>query len=139
MANNRLVFDGLEELRQQLRNLPSELAGEASNIVTGAANGAAAEIKGAYPVRTGRLRDSLVVTRVDKGKYTAGAILKNRAKHSWMFENGTQTRQTAIGANRGSMPPGNVFIPRAIAARRRMYEALKDLLTRKGLTVDGNG
>jgi hypothetical protein len=135
---NRLVFDGLSELREQLRNLPSELTGEAANIVLGAANGAAAEIKGAYPVRTGRLRDGLVVTRADKGKFSAGAIVKNTAKHAAIFENGTQARHNSLGANRGSMPPGHVFVPRMIRARRRMYERLSDLLRRKGLVVSGD-
>jgi hypothetical protein len=38
--------------------------------------------------------------------FSAGAIVINRAKHAAIFENGTQARHTAIGANRGSMPPG---------------------------------
>jgi len=135
--SNRLVFDGLDELREALRNLPAELAGEASHIVEGAANGAAADIKAAYPVRTGNLRDHLTVTHVDQGKYSAGAIVKNTAKHAALFEFGTQARHTDIGANRGSMPPGRVFITRAIKARRQMYTALKDLLVRKGLLVSG--
>jgi len=135
---NRLVFDGLSELREALRNLPAELAGEAQHIVEGAANGAAASIKAAYPVRTGNLRDHLTVTHVDQGKYSAGAIVKNTAKHAALFESGTQARHTDIGANRGSMPPGHVFIPRVTKARRQMYTVLKDLLVRKGLLVSGD-
>ena len=137
MSNNRLVFRGLDELRAALRRLPDELTMEASRIVEGAANGAAADIKAAYPVRTGNLRDHIVVTHREKGKWAAGAIVKNTAKHAWMFENGTQARHNAIGANRGSMPPGHVFIPRVIKARRLMYQQLRDLLERKGLRVTG--
>lgn len=133
-----LHWSGLEELRAELRRLPAELTGEASHIVEGAANAAAADIKAAYPVRTGNLRDGLTVTHFDQGRFSAGAIVKNKAKHAYIFEIGTQTRHTAIGANRGSMPPGRVFIPRVIRARRRMYELLKALLVRKGLLVSGD-
>jgi len=137
--SNRLVFDGLSELREALRNLPAELAVEASHIVEGAANGAAAAIKRDYPVRTGNLRDHLVVTHVDQGKYSAGALVKNTAKHAALFEIGTQARHTAIGANRGTMPPGHIFVSRVMQARRRMWEDLKDLLVRKGLVASGDG
>lgn len=137
-SNNRLVFDGLDDLRTQLRDLPSELTGEASHLVEGAANGAATDIKGAYPVRTGNLRDGLTVTHFSGGKFSAGALVKNTAKHSWLFENGSQARHTSIGANRGSMPAGHVFIPIVMRARRQMYEALKLMLVRHGLAVSGD-
>jgi hypothetical protein len=137
-SNNQLRFDGLAELRAALRELPSDLTSEASHIVEGAANSAAADIKPAYPVRTGHLRDGLTVTHFDQGKFSTGAIVKNTAPHAFMFENGTQVRHTDIGANRGSMPPGHVFIPRVIRARRRMYEELKALLVRSGLQVSGD-
>jgi hypothetical protein len=137
VSTNQLKFDGLAELRAALRSLPSDLTVEASHEVQGAANGAAADIKRAYPVRTGRLRDGVVVTHVDQGKYSAGAIVKNTAKHSAIFENGTQARHNSIGANRGAMPPGHVFVPRIIRARRAMYERLKAMLARRGLVVTG--
>jgi hypothetical protein len=135
MSRNSLKFQGLEELRAALRNLPAELTAEATRIVEGAANGAAADIKRNYPVRTGHLRDHLTVTHYDQGKFSTGAIVKNTSPHAWMFENGTQARHTAIGANRGAMPPGHVFIPRITRARRLMWTQLKELLTRKGLLV----
>ena len=138
MAGNRLVFDGLDELRAALRRLPEELAGEAQHEVEGAANGAAADIKRAYPVRTGRLRDGVTVTHMHQGKYHAGAIVKNRAPHAALFEYGTQARHTSIGANRGVMPPGNVFVPPIIRARHRMYQRLAEMLKRHGLVVTGD-
>lgn len=137
MSNNRLVFDGMSELRAALRQLPAELAGEAGRIIEGEANAAVTEMRQAYPVRTGRLMQSTVVSRVNRGKYASGAIVKNTSKHAHLFEFGTQTRQNAIGANRGAMPPGNVFVPAMIRARRRMYRALAALLERKGMTVTG--
>jgi hypothetical protein len=134
----RIVWNGLEELKEQLRNLPTELTAEAGHIVEGAANAAAADVKAAYPVRTGNLRDHVFVSHRDKGRFSAGAVVKNTAKHAWIFENGTQARHNSIGANRGSMPPGNVFIPAMIKRRRVMYQQLKTVLERHGLRVSGD-
>jgi hypothetical protein len=133
--SNRLTWSGLAELRDELRRLPAELAGEASAIVIGAAEGAKADMH--YPRRTGNLADHLYVTKAPAGIYGAGAVVKNTAKHAWLFENGTQARHTAIGANRGSMPPGHVFLPAVIRRRRAMYDQLKALLVRHGLVVSG--
>lgn len=137
MSSVQFKFEGLDELKAALRNLPEELTAEAGYIIEGAANAAAVDIKGAYPVRTGNLRNGVHVTHFSRGRFSAGAIVKNTAKHAHIFERGTQARHNAIGANRGSMPPGNVFIPRIIRARRRMWQQLKELLTRKGLLVTG--
>jgi hypothetical protein len=138
MANNQLRLDGLNELREALRNLPDELTSQASRVVEGAANAAAAEAKRNYPRgETGNLIAGVQVTHFDRGKHSAGAIVKNVAKHAHIFENGTQVRQTRSGANRGAMPPGHVFIPAVIRARTRMYQELMDLLQRTGLRVSG--
>ena len=137
MSNNRLQLQGLEELRAALRKLPSELKAEARHIVDGAANGAAADIKAAYPVRTGNLRDGVSVEHTDPSTFAAGAIVKNKSKHAWIFENGTQARHNALGANRGAMPPGRVFIPTVIKKRRQMQDKLIDLVKRQGLQVTG--
>jgi bacteriophage HK97-gp10 putative tail-component len=138
VSNNRIVFEGLDELRAALRALPETLTQEASAIVDGAANAAADEIRDAYPERSGNLRNHVVVTHFEGGRFSAGAIVKNTAKHAWIFENGSQARHTTIGANRGSMPPGHVFVPRAVRYRRAMYQRLKDLLVRHGLIVSGD-
>lgn len=134
-----LTFTGLDELRAAMRELPETLTAEASHIIEAAANGAAADIKAAYPVRTGNLLDHLTVTHFDQGRYVAAALVKNTSKHAWLVENGSQARHTAIGANRGSMPPAHVFVPRVMRARRRMYEELVALLERNGLTVGSDG
>ena len=132
-----ITFDGLDELREALRRLPEELAAEASGIVLEAARDASSDIEGAYPERTGNLKHGLFIFESAASKFGAGAVLKNRAQHAYMFEYGTQARHNAIGANRGSMPPGNVFIPRVLKHRRRMYERLKAMLVRHGATVSG--
>lgn len=131
-------WDGLDALRAALRALPQELAAEASTIVLDAAEGAKEEMVARYPARTGNLRDHVYVRKASAGQYGAGAIVTNTAKHANIFEVGTQARHTAIGANRGSMPPGHVFVPIVIKRRRVMYDRLKALLVAKGLEVSGD-
>lgn len=136
--SSRFEFRGLDELKRELRELPAELAAEAGHIVEVAADGAAADIKAEYGrhVRTGNLRDHVTVVK-EISPVSAKAIVKSTARHAQLFEFGTQARHTDIGANRGSMPAGNVFVPRIVRARRRMYQELAALLQRAGLQVRG--
>lgn len=129
-------IDGLDDLKAALRRLPHELTAEASEIVIANAQKAKADIIAAYPRRTGNLKNHVSVTTVSS-TYSTGAIVKNTAKHAWLFENGTQARHTDIGANRGSMPAGHVFVPIVIRQRRVMYERLRALLVEHGLSVSG--
>lgn len=132
-----LHWDGLDEFTADLEKMPESLATDADPIAADAANGAAGDIRTGYPVRTGNLRKNVFVSRLNKGKDFAGYIVKNPAPHAFIFENGTQARHTSIGANRGSMPPGHVFVPAVIKRRRAMYVQLKALLVRYGLVVSG--
>lgn len=138
MANNKLVFEGLFELRDALRQLPAALTAEASAIVVDAANGAKADIVNDYPARTGELKSKVSVTVQAAGTLAVVAIVKNTSPLANIFENGTQARHTSLGANRGSMPPGHVFIPNVARRRRQMYEKLKELLRSQGLVVSGD-
>jgi len=138
VSNNRLQLNGFAELREALRNLPAQLRDEAKVIVQSRAARAAQEIIAAYPERTGNLRKGVSVRASEAGNFGAGAIVVNRAKHAWIFENGTQARHTDIGANRGSMPPGHVFVPIVMRHRRGMYDELRDVLVRDGFVVTGN-
>ena len=138
MSSNKFVFSGLDELKQALRTLPADLTGEASHIVQNAAGAAEADIKAGYPVRTGDLRDHVLSAPLPTGAFARGMVVKNTSKLAYIFENGTQARHTSLGANRGSMPPGHVFLPAVIKRRRIMYSELKDLVTRHGLMVTGD-
>lgn len=130
------TFDGLEELKQALRNLPKELAEEASTIVQASGRDAMANMN--YPERSGNLKGKLKMEATSEGPYGAGVVVKNTDPIAYVFENGSQARHTAIGANRGAMPPGHVFVPAITRARRVMYEKLKALLVEHGLTVTGD-
>lgn len=133
---SRFTFDGLAELKRALTTLPADLSTEASAIVYANADLAAQEIRVAYPKRTSNLANHVTVTRA-AGSLSTTATVKNTAKLAWIFENGTQARHTDLGANRGSMPPGHVFIPTMVRRRRIMYDVLKRLLTAHGLLVTG--
>jgi hypothetical protein len=131
-----VVFEGLDELRAQLRSLPADLAAEASGIVIGKATEAFQEIHDGYPDVSGTLRDRLTLL-TNPSAVGAGAILKNTDPIAWIFENGSQVR-LFDGASRGAMPPGHVFIPIAQRKRREMYEQLQAMLVEHGLTVSGD-
>jgi hypothetical protein len=140
MAKAFVVWDGLTELLAALKAMPETCAGEAAHLVDGAANGAYVDISGAYPIRTGNLRKGMRLQRVVKKGLEVGAEVKNVAPHANLFEIGTQARHTKIGANRGSMPPGHVFVPRILKARRRLTQDLKDMVVRTtGATVTDGG
>jgi Bacteriophage HK97-gp10, putative tail-component len=131
-----LRLEGLAELRKALRHLPAELTGEAAELIRAAADGVAAEIVAAYPERTGNLRRGVRVTH-ETSRFGAASTVRNHAPHAYIFEVGTVARKTAIGAPRGVMRPGKVFIPRAVRARRALYAAQIALLRRAGFEVSG--
>lgn len=145
MSANRFTFDGLAELRAELRALPASLTAEATHIVEGAANGAAATIKAGYPVVTGNLRDGLIVKVQPEGQFAASVVVVNTSPHAWLYDNGSQARHWASGKSTGTMfavdgprPPQHLFVGTVIDKRRQMYAQLKDLLVRNGLTVSGD-
>jgi len=131
-------WTGLESFKQELRNLPAELTGEASNIVIEAAKATERETKGAYPHVTGNLQRGVTTTVEAIGRGGVSARVKSNARHAHLFEKGTGVRRTHAGANRGKMPEApesQQMIPIAIRARRQMYVKLIDMVQRHGLVV----
>lgn len=133
---------GLAELKAQLRNLPRELAGEATEIVTSTAEQAASQMIRKYPTRLRRanergtgvsLREGVEVVKIAEGQFGVRADVINRSRHAMMYEVGTHRKK------RGSTRPGNVFIPIASRMRRAMYTRLGAMLTRHGFQVSGSG
>lgn len=137
-------FDGLDELKQALRMLPDEFAGEAGHIIEGEANAAALDIRSHYPVVTGNLRDGVMVEISDGGRYGARATVVNKAPHAYIYEFGTQARHyftkkgTGVKKAVGVMPkapPLRAFRPQMAKARYRMYSRIADMMIRAGLSV----
>lgn len=135
----KLTWQGLDEFRAALRNLPEHLTGEASHIAQGAANGAAVAVRTAYGEYrvTGNLQEHVFVEEGVHSRFGTAYYVKNSARHSHLFEHGTQARHTALGLDRGAGPPHNVFIPIMMRHRARMYQDLMQMMQREGLRVSG--
>lgn len=132
-------WDGLDELRRQVRTLPTDLATEAREDVVGAAQHAADALRQAYPGGpTGRLRRGVSVTTKQTGSSVV-AVLKSTAPEAHLWEFGTQVRRTQRGWNRGAGPAhynqGVVGI--AARYRRTLNEQLVDIVKRNGFEVTG--
>jgi hypothetical protein len=137
VSNNRLKFDGLQEFKKSLRDLPYALHGEAENEVDAEANQAALEIRSAYKRRSGALMEGVYVERVERSRFFAGRRVVSKSPLAMIYENGSQVRHTELGYNRGRMPPAHVFIPAMIRHRKEMYDRLRDVMRRHGLKVIG--
>jgi hypothetical protein len=122
-------FSGMGNLIRSLQRLPEELKDEAEGIVNSTADLFKADLDAEYGkhVVTGNLVGQ---TRADRSEPLRVRV-RNTARHAEMFERGTVQRFTArTGANRGRMPVGNVFIPRAIRWRQTMVGRLRALLVK---------
>jgi hypothetical protein len=133
--SNQLRLDGLTELRQALRQLPAELAAEAGVLVAATGERAAAAIVAGYHTGpTGNLKARVGVT-VERSAYGVNAIVKSRAPHAWIYESGTDARQTGKGWNRGRSPRFHTFVDTVQPARRAMEAGLIAIVQRTGLVV----
>jgi hypothetical protein len=67
------------------------------------------------------------------------AVVINTSPHAGIFERGSQARHTALGANRGSMPPNPIFSATMIRTRRGLYTGpIVRVLQVFGLRVSGS-
>lgn len=140
-----VVWSGLDELKLALQKLPPDLAEFGSEIVEGAADRAAFEVKAAYGAHTvtGGLARGVKLRSVrGSNKLVIGTQVINTAPHAHLFEWGTQARHyyTVNGVKHvtGAMPPLKVFVPIVMARRRGMYQQLKSLLVRFGAILTGD-
>lgn len=147
MAQNKFVFTGMDELKAELRALPSHLTAEAGREVVSAANGAAVTVRTIYGQHkvSGNLQAGVSVSHESAGTYGARSVVKSNAPHAWLFDNGSQARhymtangvKHATGRMWGRTPPTHAFVKTMIAARRGMFEKLRGVMERAGLVVRG--
>ena len=124
-----MKWDGLKELKADLKTFPKDLTDDTRPIVQAKAKEAAETMRLSYP-RSGKKRqspvagargtpgplaDSVVVTEGRRAGPTVTSItIANTAFYSHMFEYGT--RHSA---------PGRVFVPIFLSAQREMVDAVK--------------
>lgn len=148
-----IAWIGLDELRARLLELPAEMTELAEAIIAEAADGAAAEIREAYPVgpgnddyEGGNLRKGVRVRREkaqSASPYSVRLAVRSTAPHATLFEVGTVVRYNISRnkqllnkpAHRGFMPGSNIFVPIVVRRRREMYEDLTAVIEQVGLDV----
>jgi len=133
----RFRFRGLDEFKTALRNLPTDLRDDATEIVRRRAYQAKAAIIEAYHEGPHGTLKRRVTSEEEHSPFGISVIIKSRDPIAWLYENGSQARHTALGANRGRMPAQPTFIPIASRSRREMLQDLSEMLERHGLTVIG--
>jgi hypothetical protein len=137
----RATWTGLEELKAALRQLPTDLAEEAADIVQARTNAVVSIVKAAYHRGpTGNLI-SRVSGKVERSQFGVVAEMRSAAKHVWIYERGTQARQSrkrghAKAGNRGRSPAhGEIFVETIVQQRALLQAQLVALLRRAGLEV----
>jgi hypothetical protein len=131
-------LEGMAELIRELTNAPKDIREGGLAIVREEVEGAAEEMRNAYP---GGLKRTVKVD-FPSSTLLIGTV-KNTSPHSHLYEFGTQQRQTASGASRGVMHGRTggggrpITVPIAKRRRRQMFERLKQMLKDKGFEVTG--
>jgi len=147
---NALTLEGLDDLKEALKNLPPELVHEGTAIVHAHATEAARQIETSYPsTGTGNLKSHVVVD-YESSEVHGLARVRSTARHAWIFEYGTAQRAwngstknrkrpwSGARKNTGAMPPHKntaSFVDIAVRRRALMTNALIELVERAGFTV----
>jgi hypothetical protein len=136
--STRVLFTEIHENQAELRVQPEKMAKATQVLAMRVARDARADIYASYPKRSGRLRQGLKVQKgYGGGKTLASAYVVNTNPIAHNFEHGTQARHTHQGIDRGTMPAGNVFIPRMIRWRWVFFQSVKAIMEAEGITVTG--
>lgn len=136
MARTSVVWSGLDEYREQLRQLPEACLGEARKAIEGEANASYVTIASVYEAHrfTGTLRRLLTLSPLTlKGQLTTGLVLKSGSPLAWLFDHGSEARHwKRNGKYVGRMPATFIFTRTVGRARRRLTEQFIALLFRHG-------
>lgn len=140
MASVTVTLVGIEELRQALQNLPTELVAEANQIVRAAGEKSKDETAAAYNAEQTPVPDLTTGLRLTGVADSSGAQwrLLNRHPLAHLYEFGTATRQTSLGYNRGAARAHPTLVPIAMTNRAAMYEQLRALVLRAGFELVGS-
>ena len=134
-----IKWDGLDEFKRQLRNLPEHLADEAADPVEAAGEQTKSSLIQSYPLGpTGNLRSRVTVT-TERSAFGVTSTVKSASPHAHLWDFGTKSRRTRKGWNRGVSPEHKQdgIGPIATRNRARMYDQLRGILRTAGFEVDG--
>jgi len=126
----RVTWIGLDELRASLQSLPADLVDAATPLVADTAEDAAAEIRAAYPARTGRLRASVRVVTIEGKTGAVSRAVRSEAPYARFYESGW----VAHGSRR-HIPGKHVVVPVLMRRRRQLVESLIGVVEQAGLDV----
>jgi len=141
-----VVWNGLQEYMDALRQMPAECAGEAKHIVEGEVNAAYVTISAVYGAHrhTGTLQKRLTITNLKVGgQYTTGLKLTSGSPIAWLFDNGSQARhytsangvEHKTGAMWGKTPPTHIFTKTVAKGKRAVVDRIKTMMLRRGATA----
>jgi hypothetical protein len=126
MANNRMTIEGLDEFTQ----LPRHLRELSDPIVRSHAERAYTDVRSAYKVITGTLRDGVVMNALATGDpYTSAYVVASTAEYAPAYEFGRQTDK----ARRGRP----TFIPITQREQSAKSRAVAAMLREQGFVVTG--
>jgi len=132
------TWQGLTEAESELEALPRDLVAEGQTAAEELAATAVDELKAVYAYHhvTGNLARGLQVRKVSDGTYAKGSEVRNRAQHSWLFDNGSAVRETKRGAGRGASRPHHAF-DSVMHQKDQIFETMiAQLLREHGLGVE---
>ena len=138
----QMVWNGMAEYKEELRQLPAECTGEAAKVVEAGATGAYQTIRAVYAAHhfTGTLEKQLRISPLKiNGQFVTGLVLTSGSPLAWLFEHGSQARHydTANGVKHltGKMPPTPIFNSTVGKTKRAIVQQLKDIVLRRGATA----
>ena len=137
-----LVWRGMQEYREELRQFPEACRGEAAKMIEGEVNGAYVTVKRVYEAHrfTGTLARRLTIAPLTvAGQLTTGLVLRSASRLAWLFDHGSQARHyvTVHGVTHltGRMPGFHVFGRTAGVTRRKVRGLLIEMVRRRGATT----
>jgi hypothetical protein len=126
-------FAGIEKLVADMKAEARNVNVKAAHHITVTAHEMAAHLRAAYPSKKGTLIAGVEVE--EDSPLKVRVVSKDPEAVIW--EVGAVARRTQAGANRGTLPPGNVFVPARTRYRKllrsRFRKMLDDVMV-KGMT-----
>lgn len=143
--SNRFTIDGLDAMREQLRQLPRAMTAEAAGILEQNAQGAAGEIRGIYDehIAGGTLASRVTVSKGSSGQFGATRVVRSADPIAYVFDYGSEERHytskagTSHGTGKmwGKSRPLFAFIRTMSKWREKTWNDLAGLLEQAGFDV----